>query len=179
MIPKAAVLCTRAQGHRDGDVPLSRPSLNASSLVGASTTRRTPTSDEASGVDGLTDRGDTPGMADPARDVDEDLLSLPAGVRPRLVRAREVIGDAVPDGVEKISYGMPMLTLGGRNLISFAAWKNHIGIYPIPAGDDAFQAQIAPYRDAKATAKFPHDQPIPYDLIARMATLLAAERAPD
>jgi len=118
-------------------------------------------------------------MAEKPRDVDEYLLSVPADVRPRLVRVREVIGHAVPDGVEKISYGMPMLTLGGRNLISFAAWKNHIGIYPIPAGDDAFQAEIAPYRDAKATAKFRHDQPIPYDLIARMATLLAAERAPD
>ena len=92
-------------------------------------------------------------MSDPPRDVDEYLQSLPADVR-------------------------PLLTLDGRNLVSFAAWKNHIGVYPIPAGDDSFQAEIAPYRDAKATARFPLGEPIPYDLIARIATLLAAERGP-
>jgi uncharacterized protein YdhG (YjbR/CyaY superfamily) len=117
-------------------------------------------------------------MADPPRDVDEYLQSLPADVRPLLAQVREVIGAAVPDGVEKISYGMPMLTLGGRNLVSFAAWKNHIGVYPIPAGDDSFQAEIAPYRDAKATARFPLGEPIPFELIARIASLLAAERGP-
>ena len=117
-------------------------------------------------------------MSDPPRDVDEYLQSLPADVRPLLAQVREVIGAAVPGGVEKISYGMPMLTLDGRNLVSFAAWKNHIGVYPIPAGDDSFQAEIAPYRDVKATARFPLGEPIPYDLIARIATLLAAERGP-
>ena len=117
-------------------------------------------------------------MSEKPRDVDEYLLSLPPDVRPLLAQVREVIGAAVPDGVEKISYGMPMLTFGGRNLVSFAAWKNHIGVYPIPAGDAAFQAEIAPYRDAKATARFPLGEPIPYDLIGLLAGYLARERPP-
>ncbi len=117
-------------------------------------------------------------MSEKPRDVDEYLLSLPPDVRPLLAQVREVIGAAVPGGVEKISYGMPMLTLGGRNLVSFAAWKNHIGVYPIPTGDASFQTEIAPYRDAKATARFPLGEPIPYDLIGRLAGHLARERRP-
>jgi uncharacterized protein YdhG (YjbR/CyaY superfamily) len=99
-------------------------------------------------------------------------------VRVILTAVRAAIHAAVPAGSEKISYGMPMVTLDGRNLVSFAAWKAHVGVYPIPEGDAAFQADIAPFRDAKSTARFPLDEPIPYELIGRLAAHLADERAP-
>lgn len=108
--------------------------------------------------------------------VDAYIAGADADVRPILERVRRVIHEAVPDAGEKISYGMPMVTLAGQNLVSFAAWARHIGVYPLPDGDAQFQREIEPYRDAKATGRFPLSEPIPYELIARIAALLASER---
>ena len=51
-------------------------------------------------------------------------------------------------------------------LIHFAGWKRHIGMYPIPAGDEAFQRAVAPFATAKGTLRFPLGTPVPHDLIA-------------
>jgi uncharacterized protein YdhG (YjbR/CyaY superfamily) len=90
-----------------------------------------------------------------------------AEARNRLTGIRRIIHATVPDVVETISYGMPTFTTGGRRL-HVAAWKQHIAIYPVPAGDDAFERGIAPYRAARSTARFPMRQPLPYDLVERL-----------
>ena len=58
----------------------------------------------------------------------------------------------------------------------FAGWKHHVAVYPIPSADEAFERELAPYRAAKGTLKFPLKQPIPFDLIERVAVLLAEQR---
>ena len=70
-----------------------------------------------------------------------------------------------------ISYQIPTLTLNGRYLVHFAAWKNHLALYPTPTGDQAFEQEIAPYRAAKSTVRFPLREPIPFDLIERLVAL--------
>ena len=50
----------------------------------------------------------------------------------------------------------------------FAAWKNHLAVYPTPTGDQSFEQEIAPYRAAKSTVRFPLRKPIPYNLIERL-----------
>ena len=62
-------------------------------------------------------------------------------------------------------------TRGGRPLLYFAGWKRHISLYPAPAGDEALERRLAPYRSAKSTLKFPLSRPVPYDLIAQVAEL--------
>jgi uncharacterized protein YdhG (YjbR/CyaY superfamily) len=57
----------------------------------------------------------------------------------------------------------------------FAAFKNHIGIYPPVKGDKKLQNEIQAYRNEKGNLKFPLTQPIPYDLIVRVAQTLASE----
>jgi uncharacterized protein YdhG (YjbR/CyaY superfamily) len=89
-----------------------------------------------------------------------------AEARSRLTEIRRIIHAKVPDVAEAISYGMPTFSAGGRRL-HVAAWKQHIAIYPVPAGDDAFERDIAPYRAARSTARFPMRQPLPYDLVER------------
>ena len=81
---------------------------------------------------------------------------------------RQTIRKAAPEAVETISYQMPTFKLSGKFLVSFAAWKNHIGLYPIPSGTEAFKKEISPYRGAKSTARFPIGEPIPYDLVKQM-----------
>jgi len=71
---------------------------------------------------------------------------------------------------------MPTITLGGRPLLHFAGWKHHISLYPAPAGDDALERRLAPYRSARSTLRFPLSQPVPYDLIAQVARLRLQQR---
>jgi len=109
--------------------------------------------------------------------VEEYFASRSAEVQGLLGEIRSAVLAAVPDAGEKIAYGMPTVTMNGRTLMSYAAWASHIGVYPIPQGDAAFQADIAVYRDAKSTARFPLSEPVPVELIATMARFLAQERA--
>jgi uncharacterized protein YdhG (YjbR/CyaY superfamily) len=108
--------------------------------------------------------------------VDDYIAAFPEDVRAMLQRVRRTIHDAVPGAGETISYRMPTITLDGRYVVYFAGWKAHISVYPIPDGDDALVRELASFRAAKGTLKVPLDQPIPYELIGRVAALLAAQR---
>ena len=62
---------------------------------------------------------------------------------------------------------MPTFTLKG-NLVSFAAYKKHIGLYPAPTGTQKFNKELSVYRAVKASVRFPLDKPIPFDLISQI-----------
>lgn len=118
------------------------------------------------------------GMAAPVpADIDEYIAAFPDDVRQMLREVRAVVNAAVPGGEEKIRYGMPAVMLGGRYAIHFAAWKKHLGLYPVPVLDDELEAELAPYRAAKDSVNFSYTKPIPYDLIARVSAAIVALRA--
>ena len=108
--------------------------------------------------------------------VDEYIASFPTQVQGVLQEIRGGCHAAVPASGEMISYGIPTITLDGKYVVYFAGWAHHVSVYPVPAGDQAYQAEIAPYRSAKGTLKFPLGKPLPYELIQKTAALLAAER---
>lgn len=108
--------------------------------------------------------------------VDEYIAQFPARVQDILQEIRRRCRAAVPGSGEMISYGIPTVTLDGKYVVYFAGWSHHISVYPVPSGDDAFRADVAPFRAAKGTLKFPLGKPIPYALIGRTAAFLAAER---
>lgn len=62
---------------------------------------------------------------------------------------------------------MPTYVLKG-NLVHFAAFKNHIGFYATPSGNEAFMKELAVYKMGKGSIQFPIDQPMPLDLISKM-----------
>jgi uncharacterized protein YdhG (YjbR/CyaY superfamily) len=117
----------------------------------------------------------------PPANIDEYIIRFPPEIRERLAQIRAVIRAAAPDAAETISYQMPTFTLQG-NLIHFAAFKNHIGLYPTPAGTAEFAQELSGYASSKGAVRLPHDQPIPFDLISRMVkfrvqdNLMKAER---
>ncbi|WP_104174044.1 iron chaperone [Arthrobacter sp. Y81] len=115
-------------------------------------------------------------MAQHFSSIDEYIASFPAEVRGVLQEVRRSCHSAVPESGEMISYGIPTVTLDGKYVVYFAGWAHHISVYPVPAGDADFQAEIAPYRTAKGTLKFPLGKPVPYGLIEKTAALLAGER---
>ena len=99
--------------------------------------------------------------------IDEYIADFPADVQKILQEVRTTIKKAAPDAQEKISYAMPTFTLKG-NLIHFAAFKNHIGLYPTPNGIEEFKEELSAYKGAKGSVQFPIDKPMPLDLITRI-----------
>jgi len=109
--------------------------------------------------------------------VDAYISSCPPEVQANLQAVRETIRSAAPGAEETISYDMPALRVGGKFAVSYAAWKDHISIYPIPAAEGELATELEPYVAGKGTLRFPLGKPIPYDLIARVVRLLVAQRA--
>ena len=117
------------------------------------------------------------GMAAAPETVDDYVASFPPDVRAVLERVRAAIHAGVPDGAEKVRYGMAAVMLGGRYAIHFAGWKHHVGLYPVPGFDGGLEAEVAPYRSKKDSVNFPYAKPVPYDLITRMAAEIVRRRA--
>lgn len=109
----------------------------------------------------------------PSQTIDEYIAQFPEDVKEILEQIRLVIREAAPDATEKISYQMPTFYFHG-NLVHFAAFKTHIGFYPVPSGIEKFKEELSQYKGGKGSVQFPLDQPIPYDLIRRI-TLFRVE----
>lgn len=112
----------------------------------------------------------------PVTTIDEYIRTFPAATQVRLEQVRQAIRSAAPAASETMSYGIPTFDLRGKHLVFFAGWKRHIAVYPLPAGDEAFQRKIAPYKRVKSTIRLPLDQPLPYDLVSDLVTLLQREK---
>jgi len=103
------------------------------------------------------------------RSIDEYIEAQPSKVRSILKRIRGTVRDAAPGAEELISYRMPAFRQGGI-LVYFAAFRNHIGLYPPVRGDEKLERAVARYAGEKGNLRFPLDEPIPYDLIRRIVT---------
>jgi uncharacterized protein YdhG (YjbR/CyaY superfamily) len=99
--------------------------------------------------------------------IDQYIAARPPKARAILRKLRSTIQRAAPEAEEIISYRIPAFRLHGI-LIYFAAFKNHIGVFPPIRGDAKLEAAVAKYAGAKGNLKFPLDAPIPYALIARI-----------
>jgi len=96
--------------------------------------------------------------------IDDYIAGLPVDTAKIIAEIRETVRAAAPRATETMAYKMPTFRLG-KDLIHFAAFKGHIGIYP-PVRDPDLAARVAPYRGEKGNLRVPLDQPIPHDLIA-------------
>jgi uncharacterized protein YdhG (YjbR/CyaY superfamily)/aminoglycoside phosphotransferase len=109
--------------------------------------------------------------------IDDYIGTFPDDVRAILDEVRRAIRKAAPAAQETISYQIPTFTLNGRRLVSFAVWKHHVSLYQLPAVDEAVERELAPYRAAKSTARFPLGKPIPYDLVECLVALRVEQQA--
>jgi uncharacterized protein YdhG (YjbR/CyaY superfamily) len=103
--------------------------------------------------------------------IDEYIAACPEQTHERLQAIRAAIKKVAPAAKEKISYQIACFELNGKNLIHFAGWKKHVSLYPVPAGSEAFERQVAKYADGKGTLKFPLDEPLPIKLIERIVKM--------
>lgn len=106
--------------------------------------------------------------------IDDYISTFPENVQEILKKLRQAIRESAPEAKEAISYKIPTFKLNG-NLVHFAAYKKHIGFYPTPSGIEAFKIELSPYEVSKGSAKFPLDNPIPYELVKKIVEFRVKE----
>jgi uncharacterized protein YdhG (YjbR/CyaY superfamily) len=108
--------------------------------------------------------------------VDAYLAALPADQRDLLGRVRRRVHELVPEAEETISYGMPAFKLGGRFLLSYAAWKKHGSLYPLT---DSFlaahAAEIEGFERTKGSIHFTPPKPLPPDVLDELIRARVAD----
>lgn len=107
--------------------------------------------------------------------MNEYISMFPEAVKIILEQVRATIKKAAPTAEEKISYGIPAFNLLNSNLIYFAGYKNHIGLYPAPLGIESFKKEIEKYQHGKGTLQFPLDKPMPLRLITKIVKFRVKE----
>ena len=106
--------------------------------------------------------------------INEYIGGFPNDVQEILEKIRETIQKAAPDAKEKISYSMPAFEQNGI-VVYFAVFKNHIGLYALPSGHETFKEELSKYKSGKGSVQFPLDQPMPFDLIAKIVKFRVKE----
>lgn len=110
------------------------------------------------------------------KDIDEYIAGFTPDIKNILEKIRSTIKNVVPDAEETISYGIPTFNRNGTYLVYFAAYKKHIGFYPVPSTIDKIDKQFASYNTSgKGTLKFPLDKPLPFDLIIKLIEFMVKE----
>lgn len=108
--------------------------------------------------------------------IDEYIANFPTDVQEILQEIRTTIAKALPKATEVISYKMPAFKQH-KVLIYFAAYKNHIGLYPTSSGIKAFEKDFANYKWSKGAVQFPINEKMPLKLIEKIARFRAKEDA--
>ena len=104
--------------------------------------------------------------------IDEYISLQPEAVQPLLRQVRETLQKTLPDAEEHISWAMPTFWQK-RNLIHFAAFKSHIGIYPGAAAMEHFAPALTAYKTSKGAVQLPLSKPLPLELVAEIAAWCA------
>jgi uncharacterized protein YdhG (YjbR/CyaY superfamily) len=113
-------------------------------------------------------------MTDQPETIDAYIRAFPEDVRKLLQTLRETIKSEAPDAEEAIKYRMPAFVHHG-NLVFFAAFKRHIGLYPFPSSMRRFRDELSAYKTAKGSIRFPFDRPLPLPLIRKIVRFRIAE----
>jgi uncharacterized protein YdhG (YjbR/CyaY superfamily) len=93
---------------------------------------------------------------------------FPDEVQLRLNQIRSLIFDIAPEADEQFAYGMPAYKTHKKPLVYYAAFKNHIGLYATPSGHSEFAPALAGYKQGKGSVQFPHNEPLPVELIGKI-----------
>lgn len=106
--------------------------------------------------------------------IDDYIAASAPDIQTVLKKIRSTIQKAAPGAAETISYRIPAFAQNGI-VVYFAAFKNHIGLYPPVTGDARLVKAASPYAGEKGNLRFPLDQPIPYSLIGKIAKFKARQ----
>ncbi len=118
-------------------------------------------------------------MSEQPTTVDAYIAAFEPAIAERLQQVRAAILAEVPQPEERMRYGIAAVMLGGRYALHFAGWRKHIGLYPVPPLPEELESEIAPLRSGKDTVNLKHRDPLPVELVGRVAAAIVAMRAAD
>ena len=107
--------------------------------------------------------------------IKEYIQGFDKDVQNRLYRIREIILEQVPTAEEGIKYKMPTVMYHG-NLIHYAAFKKHIGIYPLPTVIETLKEELKTYKQGKGSIQFQNDEELPIELIKKIVKARLIEK---
>lgn len=102
------------------------------------------------------------------QNIDEYIALQDEALQPKLRELRAILQNALPDAEERMSWSMPTYWKG-RNIIHFAAFRKHIGLYPGGEATAVFREELAGFDTSKGTIRLPYDRELPEELIAKIA----------
>lgn len=97
--------------------------------------------------------------------IDLYIEAFPKNVQEILQKIRSIIKKTAPNSEEGMSYGMPVFKENLKPLVYFGGYKNHIGFYALPSGNEAFKQQLSKYKTGKGSIQFPLEKEMPWKLI--------------
>jgi uncharacterized protein YdhG (YjbR/CyaY superfamily) len=106
--------------------------------------------------------------------IDDYIGDFPTDVQGILRKLRSAIKKAAPQAKETISYRIPTFTLRGY-LVHFAAFKDHVSLFPTSSPMKAFKRALSPYKVSRGTIQFPLDRPLPLTLVGRIVKFRVKE----
>lgn len=96
------------------------------------------------------------------------LLKLPQAARDSLLDVLLLIEEEVPQAEKDWAYQMPAFKYQGKPLVYTAGYAKHTGLYALPNTHAAFADALKGYKQGKGSVQFPHDRPLPTELIKAM-----------
>ena len=106
--------------------------------------------------------------------IDEYIRASPREVQTKLREMRACIRAAAPRAKEGLKWGMPAFSYR-RILVTFAAFKNHIGFYPTSSAVTAFAKELSKFSTARGTIQFPLEKPLPLSLVRKITAFRVKE----
>ena len=111
-------------------------------------------------------------MADKPTSVEVYIAGFTGPQHASLVELRNALRAAIPDAHEKLSNGMPTISIR-KNILYYAAWEKHIAVYGWLGADAAILAPLKSHVSSKGTLKFPTDADLPMADIVNLALHIA------
>jgi uncharacterized protein YdhG (YjbR/CyaY superfamily) len=109
-----------------------------------------------------------------SENITEYINAAPRKSRKKLREMRACIRAAAPGAKESLKWGMPAFSYQ-RILVTFAAFKHHIGFYPTPSAVKAFAKDLSKFVTADASIQFPLEKPLPLSLIRKITRFRVRE----
>lgn len=96
------------------------------------------------------------------------IRAAPREGQPHLRRLYAILKSVAPEAEEAIKWGAPFF-VEPRFLFSFSAHKAHCNFAPTPAALERFRQELAEHQTTKNYLQIPYTEPVPEDLIRRIA----------
>ena len=110
----------------------------------------------------------------PPETITEYINAAPKEAQKKLREMRACIRASAPGAKESLKWGMPAFSYR-RILVTFAAFKHHIGFYPTPSAVTAFADELSKFATAKGSIQFPLEKPLPLPLIRKITAFRVRE----